>query len=153
MPTRDSSAGTRSARRTLRPSTRRSLDRAPGPVAARDREPTLGGRALRTPQQRRELLQILTPHDPRMLPVGFSECMCDAVGGEELVKAARAGQREIVRTAPDPQQIELLVYLLGVGRNVLERFLRIVAAGTEHAEAAEQIQVAQTDAERLAAAA
>src|SRR5688572_13430569 len=113
----------------------------------------LRGRALRTPQQRREFLQILTPHDPRMLPAGPPECMYDAVGGQELGKAVRARHREVVGAAPDPQQIKLLVYLLGVGRNILERFLRIVAAGTEHAQAAEQIQVTQPDAERLAATA
>jgi hypothetical protein len=59
--------------------------------------------------------------------------MFDAVGGEELVKALRARHREVVGAAPDPQQIQLLVYLLGVGRNILERVLRIVAAGTEYA--------------------
>ena len=79
--------------------------------------------------------------------------MCDAIGGQELVKAVRARQCKVVGAAPDPQQIKLLVDLPGVGGNILERILRIVAAGTEHAEAAEQIQVTQTNAERLAAAA
>jgi hypothetical protein len=60
-------------------------------------------------RQRRELLQILTPHDPRVLAARPSERMVDAVGGEELVEALRARHREVALAAPDPQQIELLV--------------------------------------------
>jgi hypothetical protein len=62
--------------------------------------PLLRRRALRTPQQRRELFQLLTPHDPRVLATRRPECMLDAGGGEELVKALRARHREVVRAAP-----------------------------------------------------
>src|SRR5688572_28322592 len=115
-------------------------------------ERVLRGRALRNPEQRRQFLEILAPHNPRVLAAHRPERMLDAVGGEELVETLRAGQREVVGAAPDPEQLELLVNLLGAGRNILERLLRIVAAGAEHAQAAEQI-LTQPDAERLAPAA
>src|SRR5688572_22859238 len=98
-------------------------------------------RIAAVPEHRRKLLQIAAPHDPRVLAGCGAEGVPDPARGQELGHAPGAGHGEVVGSASEPQQVELLVYLLGVGDDVPEGLLRVVAASTEHAEAAEDSQV------------
>src|SRR4029450_8610199 len=102
-------------------------------------------------QERRQLVQVVTPYRPLVATLGESEGVCDSVLRQHLVEGpiARARQHVVLADA-GPEQLELLVGRRRVGKELRVDLIGLAGDGAAHdRDVLEHLRFVERDIQRL----
>ena len=102
-------------------------------------------------EERRDLVEVMSPHDPLVPPFPDHERVLDALRGQGRIKSFRARSGEgIVLANSHPQQLDLFVGRGGILEELRIGRIRIVGASVHHDQRMEQLGMRESHRHGLA---